>query len=123
MLMRKEISNTKGNRMSPFSLHCYQVKMIVEAILAEANFFGVRSWTVTIQRILCVILQAATGTRSGDILKVPGIESFIKFQDFKLRLIGGGTVGHITLEVTLIGQKKEKYLFSLLKCIVLTLLL
>ena len=114
MLSRNEISNTTGNRISAFSLYCYQVKMIVEAMLAEANFFGVLSWTVTIQRILCVILQVATSTRSGDILKVRGIEVYVKFQDFKLRLVGGDTVEHLVLEVTLNSQKNKKYIALLL---------
>ena len=73
MLSRNEISNAKGNWTSAFSLHCYQVKMMVEAMFAKANFFGVHSWTITIQQILCVILQAATSTRKGDFLKLPGI--------------------------------------------------
>jgi hypothetical protein len=113
MLSRNEISNTKGNRMSAFSLHCYQVKMMVEAMLAKDNFFGVHSWTITVQQVLCVILQAATGTRKGDFLKVPGIESFIRFRDLRLRLIEGDTIEHLVLEVTLNSQKNEKYVSSL----------
>jgi hypothetical protein len=101
LLKQSKIVNTAGRTLTNGRLHCTHICQMVHAIVATPEFWGSKSWDVTVQRILTLVCQAAIVRRSGDILRSRrhDVTKCLRFQDIELRLHGGENIQDIRLKI------------------------